>query len=372
MNKKDVKKNLLNHSEAKVKLLGDYLKRYLNIISNDGYTEGIEIYDLFCGEGIYNNGGEGSPMVIMRAIKDVHFINVAKSNSIPSINCFFNDLNSSKVKRAEESIINKSLYYERFGKLEFSSIDYKDYLKKLELNLKDLKKEKAFIFIDPYEYKHIKIHQIKNLLANKKTEVLLWLPTQFMYRFEANGTPQALKDFIEELVPYKDWKSSDSVWSFVNELNKSFQKAIGPHFFVDYFTIQKDINTVFCLFFFSPHIKGFEKMLETKWMIDSEQGKGWCFSGNQPSLFFDQKNNQLEELLLEFLKSGSKTNGELYEFTLNQRYLPKHSNEILNYWQQNDRIDVNLENGRKARKGAFYIAYKYFYRDFSKVSIILK
>jgi len=38
MSKKDVKKNLLDHSKIKVRLLGEYLKRYLNIISNDGYT----------------------------------------------------------------------------------------------------------------------------------------------------------------------------------------------------------------------------------------------------------------------------------------------------------------------------------------------
>ncbi len=57
MAKKDVKTNLLNHSEAKVRILGEYLKRYLNIISNDGYTQLIKIFDLFCGEGIYENGG---------------------------------------------------------------------------------------------------------------------------------------------------------------------------------------------------------------------------------------------------------------------------------------------------------------------------
>ena len=50
MKKKDVKRNLLNHSEIKIRLLREYLKRYLNIIANDGYTERIKIYDLFCGE----------------------------------------------------------------------------------------------------------------------------------------------------------------------------------------------------------------------------------------------------------------------------------------------------------------------------------
>ncbi len=34
MAKKNVKINLLDHSEAKVRLLGEYLKRYFNIICN--------------------------------------------------------------------------------------------------------------------------------------------------------------------------------------------------------------------------------------------------------------------------------------------------------------------------------------------------
>jgi hypothetical protein len=48
-----------------VKLLGEYLKRFLNIIANDGFTNQINVFDLFCGEGIYEDGGEGSPLVIM-------------------------------------------------------------------------------------------------------------------------------------------------------------------------------------------------------------------------------------------------------------------------------------------------------------------
>lgn len=84
------KTNLLNHSEAKVRLLSEYLKRYLNIICNDGYTKRIKIYDLFCGEGLYNNGGEGSPIVILKQIKDLHTLNVAKVDSIPAIDCHFN------------------------------------------------------------------------------------------------------------------------------------------------------------------------------------------------------------------------------------------------------------------------------------------
>lgn len=39
MTKKDDKTNLLEHSEANVRFFGMYLKRYLNNISNEGYTK---------------------------------------------------------------------------------------------------------------------------------------------------------------------------------------------------------------------------------------------------------------------------------------------------------------------------------------------
>jgi three-Cys-motif partner protein len=371
MKNKDVKKNLLDHSEAKVRLLGEYLKRYLNIICNDGHTERIHIHDLFCGEGLYDNSGEGSPLVILRAIKDIHFMNVAKLNTIPAIDCHFNDIEVKKIEKVQGAIKDLSLYYPEFGQIEYTSADYQDQLKKLVAALPSLRNQKAFIFIDPYEYKHIKASQIESLMAKRNAEVLLWLPTQFMYRFATNGTPLALKDFIEELVPYKEWKATDSVWNFIGQLKEGFQRRLGTTFFVDTFTIEKDPSTVFCLFFFSSHIKGFEKMLEAKWEIDTEQGKGWNYTGNIPTLFQDLKTNPLEHKLTAFLNNHKRTNGEVYEFTLKECFLPKHTNEIFYNWQTAGKLEVQKTDGEKIRKGAFYIAYNYFSKEPNKVTFKL-
>lgn len=374
MTKKDVKANLLNHSEAKVRLLGEYLKRYLNIICNDGYTKRIKVFDLFCGEGLYENGGEGSPLVTMRQIKDVHFLNVAKSNSIPKIDCHFNDIEESKIKKVEQSLKDKSLYYPEFGELEFSTEDYQIQYEKLINKLPKLKplNQKAFIFIDPYEYKHIKASQIKNLMSKGSSEVLLWLPTQFMYRFASNGTPEALKDFITEIIPNFDKWRPGNVWAFISELKVGFQNFLGNHYFVDTFTIEKDKNTVFCLFFFTSHIKGFEKMLEAKWEIDTEYGKGWDYTDNSPSLFHEYKTNPLETKLKEYLKGNKRNNGEIYEFTLRQGFLPKHTNEVFYNWQNKGDLEVILANGEKARKKSFYIAYSYYKDDNKKVTFNIK
>ena len=45
-NPKPSQVNMLDHSKAKVKLLSKYLEKYLNIISNDGFTKKISVFNL--------------------------------------------------------------------------------------------------------------------------------------------------------------------------------------------------------------------------------------------------------------------------------------------------------------------------------------
>jgi three-Cys-motif partner protein len=358
---------MLDHSKAKVKLLSKYLEKYLNIISNDGFTKKISVFDLFCGEGIYKNDGEGSPIAILRVLKELHFINKAKNKPIPQVDLLFNDIDEFKIQKLKSIIEEKNLYYESFGKLNFRSKDYKQILDGLVTYIQNFKNEKAFIFIDPYGYKEIRASEIKRLLQSKKSEVLLFLPTQFMYRFDEKGTPQALIEILEELVDLKDWKPNTSVYSFIQQFKDALKSYLGDGYFVDTFNIKKDESTVFCLYFFSTHIRGFEKMLETKWELDTDEGKGWDYekTGN---LFATTKTNDLEWKLIWFLKNSEKVyNGDLYEFTLRHGYLTKHCTEVLTALQSFGRLEVLSSKNEKVRKGAFYISYENFKNDYKKV-----
>lgn len=360
MAKFDAKTDLLDHSEAKVKLLGEYLKRYLTIISNDGYTEKINVYDLFCGPGIYNNGGYGSPIVTLQNVKNAYYrIIDKKPNKLPKIDCHFNDIDESKIKDLEKVIKNKSYHYPNMGKLYFTNNDYRNEVVKLKESIKKYKQEKAFIFIDPYGYKELKANDIKELIGNnKKSEVLIWLPIQFMYRFSGEGMPDILKNLISDLNITKEIEDSGNVWDFIYALKKGFQNYLGINYFVDNFSLKKEENTVFCLYFFTSHIKGYEKMLESKWEIDTEEGRGWDYNGNLPSLFFEHKTNRLEDLLKQYLKEEKRSNYDVYEFTLRVGFLTKHTTEIFSNWQNNNGLEVLLYNtNTKARKNSFYIRY---------------
>ena len=69
------KTSLLEHSEAKIELYGSYLSVYLNILHRAGFAKRIFVFDLFCGEGIYENDAKGSPIIALDCIRNHYYSN---------------------------------------------------------------------------------------------------------------------------------------------------------------------------------------------------------------------------------------------------------------------------------------------------------
>lgn len=369
---KDSQKIMLQHSEVKIDLLRRYLEKYLSILSNSTFVDDIYIYDLFCGEGIYEGGGKGSPIIIIEVIKNAYFSRKNKDPNPSKCHCFFNDHDGEKISNLINEIDERKLHHPNIGECEYSINDYKTVLPDIIKRINSLKKEKAFVFIDPYGYKDICIKDIHHLLESKKSEVLLFLPTQFMFRFEEKGTPESLIVFIEELMPKKDWPKSDTGIDFIENLKAAFRKKLGGKFFVDSFIITRDKNQFFCLFFFTSHIYGFEKMLETKWQIDEEEGRGWHYDHNIDLFSAIEKQpctDKFEKNLLDYLKEQPRTNADAYFYTLYNGFLPKHATQILGSFQNDKLITVERPDGSKARKSSFYINYQDYKNDPDRVII---
>ncbi len=364
---------MYEHSEIKVQLLRLYLERYLNILNLSPYTTDIFIYDLFCSEGIYDNGGKGSPICILEIIKTIYEDNVSKGKD-GKFNCLFNDNDVEKIAKLQETITRLKLHDPKTGSLKYGEKEYKDILIDVIFEINRFRKEKGFIFIDPYGYKDIQVKDIKGLLKSKKTEVLLFLPTQFMFRFEKNGTPQCLKDFITELLPEAEWPQSATGLNFIENLKDAFRKSVGEDFFVDSFIITREKNQFFCLFFFTSHIYGFDRMLDAKWQIDEEEGRGWNYEDD--SLFSQSVKTpntiKFERKLINFLIGGYRNNSDVYVFTLHNGHLTKHTNQILAKLQTDGRLMAAQRDGKAARKGSFYINYQDYKNNPDKIKLKIK
>ena len=356
--------NLPAHSEAKISLLKEYLNAYIPIISHDGYTKIIYFADVFCGPGMYAEGKAGSPVVIARALSSLH----QTVPNAPKTSLMANDKDEFNIATVESYVRPLANKHPKLS-LETSSLDGKKVIELLKQQNIPVD-QKRFLFIDPFGYKDIHVADLLDLMKGKQTELLLFQPSSFMFRFSEKGTPESLSGFLSELSNGDDWPAGLDIFGYVNYVRVLFQERFGREYFVDSFTIQKDQKSVFCLFFFTPHIRGFEKMLEAKWRLNTATGRGWHFneaSNADPLFSLVAQTSELEIVLEHLLQGGDEvSNVEIYETSLRSGFLPKHANDILKSWQKTHRIEVLPA---QTRKGAFYVNYDNFKNRDRKIII---
>src|ERR1035437_2082020 len=125
---RESQKIMMEHSEVKIRLLKLYLESYLNILTQSKYCGDIHLYDLFCGEGIYDGEGKGSPIVILETIKNIYYSNRSIGKTTEKYNCLFNDIEKWKIEKLQKEITNRKLHYPEIGKLNIIQKDYRDLL----------------------------------------------------------------------------------------------------------------------------------------------------------------------------------------------------------------------------------------------------
>jgi three-Cys-motif partner protein len=362
----NAKTTMLLHSEAKVEFFKKYLQRYLRILYLAPTITEINIFDVFCGTGIYDNGKKGSPIVAFESIAEVR----EQYGFTKPINLVVNDSERTKIQAVRQHIDGKNqghctaTYYELPAEQMFEQI--KGTVRSQTKDVRNL------IFIDPYGYKKIKKDTLESLLSNQRTEVILFLPISQMQRFTKVAVERDLK-------PYEPLK--EFVFSFfpgVHPIKEQTVKALdyvefvqdalrfGQYYSTSYY-IERDESNYYALFFISPSSYGVEKILEVKWQLDDDSGRGFRQPKRQTSLFEQQdkdlqKNDnykQLETILEGSLKTP-KTNQEIREIVLKNAFLPKHATEIFRNWQsERPKFQVtDWATKRSAKKGSFYIGWE--------------
>ncbi len=359
MAKKDAKINLLDHSEAKVGLYGRYLSIFLNILSRSPINT-IHLFDLFCGEGVFEDGGKGSPIVALETIRN-HFFN--NNKTCPNINIVFNDTGFSEIEptklktdRVKENA--SKIFKPKNVNVGYVNIDYSVLIEKVINRTDKLRSnERALVFIDPWGYKEIDPNDIKKLLSNGKTEVILFLPIYFMARFVEKSRDdefkggKAIRKFIELLFGSIDnYPKSKSQKEFIYKIQEQFKVFLNLKY-VDTFKIERESNNWFCLFFFTNNKKGFQKMIEAKWLIDKKHGTEFKIGEDLKMDLFDEiEVSNYTEKVSSFLKNNlAATNIDLMNFGLENNFLPPHTKKVLDEIKLNHGIDIISLDGLPAR-----------------------
>lgn len=358
MSKLESQTSLLYHSEAKVNLYGKYLSIYLNVLSRSP-IKNIFLFDLFCGEGIYKDGGKGSAIVTLECIKN-HFY--SNNNTCPNIFIDFNDTEESEVEPGKLKIdrvkeLSLKIFKPENVQIGFTKIDYNKLVLKVIERTNALKTdERALVFIDPWGYKEIDPEDIKGLMSNGKTEVILFLPIYFMSRFANKAKDvdfkggRALRLFMEKLfgsnsaIPHFDGQKE-----FIYSIQQQFKIYMNLKY-VDSFKIERDNNNWFCIFFFTSNKKGFQKMLDAKWSIDKKRGDSFKIGDEIKIELFDElKISGYEDKVLLYLKNNpDATNKSLLDFGLENNFLPKHTKAVLDELKKSYKIEISSLDNKAA------------------------
>lgn len=374
----DSKKTMLIHSEAKVEFFKTYLERYLRILYLAPGIDEINIFDVFCGTGIYENGKRGSPIVAFDVIKKLR----EDFGFDKKINLIVNDSQETKVSTVRDYIDSNN---KNFCEVGYHNLPAEKMFEEVIRQINNQNRNsRNLIFIDPYGYKEIKKTTLERLLENERTEIILFLPISQMQRFTATALESDLEpykplrnfvdSFFEENHPIR--KERVGAIQYIDFLKE--QLRFGKYFSTSYY-IARDESSFFGLFFISPHIFGFQKILEVKWALDEEGGRGFRQPEPQSSLFATQSKElahndnyeRLEKILKDSLRTP-KNNWELYEIILENEFLPKHANETFRNWQENLKNFkvTEISTGKSARKNGFYVNWENYKNNTSNPKVI--
>lgn len=361
--KQDTKENVREHSQAKLDFYQNYLIKYLMILLSDPYTNEINIYDIFCGIGIYEDGNHGSPIIAIKIIKDL-----LQKYPQKNINLIINDIDKSKIDFVSQYIDNN---YKNVCRVNSHNLDATEMLKIVNQSIYESKKgTKNLVFIDPYGYKEIYKNDILKIMDSKKSEIIIFLPIAQMYRFsnaaltdEENNSYRHLRRFIQDFFdvthPIHD-ENLDNQFQYIDYIKEAF--SFDDKYYSASYRIQRDSRNYYSLFFITNHIYGLDRIIDTKWKLDSNCGEGFkkiktehLFTGMFEETDKENCLEKLESSLKEYLVEY-RTNNEIYEFTLIAGFLPKHSNEILKDLFKNHKLEFD----RDVRKNSFYLNYGYY------------
>ena len=327
----DKKGNIGRHSKEKLLVYKQYLVNYLYVLTNPNqrFYEKIFIWDIFAGKGKDEKGNKGSALIAAEVIKDFR--------EKKEILLFLNELKHFEILK--ENLKD----YSNFARVCKEKAE--NFLKKVIDFIEETKQNKFlnFFFIDPHGYTEYSTETLKKLLNLKKSEYLIFIPTNHIYRFAkalSEGNPAA--KFVRDLgIENKDF---DNANNFVKELENKFKELAQSDFVYSYKIENKEApNSFHHLFFITKHIRGAEKFLQTKNKIKEAL----------PHLF---ENLDKENAIKEYIQDW-RSNHEIYEWGIKNALLPKEINPILRALEKENILVVQCDNPKR-RKGFFYLNEK--------------
>jgi len=291
----------------------------------------INICDFFAGPGKDSKGVDGSPLILLKSIKQ--YENFVKTNNL-KVKIYFNDYSKLKIERLKMNI-DKAGSLPKNIEITYSRQSFETAFDTISSKI-DKSNSANFFFLDQNGIKFITEDVFQKILSFQKTDFIFFISSSILYRFKKH--PDIQKYFPDT----KSDKFSPSEYFNIHRSVLSYYKSLIPQnekYFLAPFSIKKGSN-IYGLIFGSRHVLGIEKFLKQCWASDTTRGEANFdidsdnLIENQCCLFPDQEKPKKICSFSKALRDGIlcgdlKSNKEIFEFSLSQGFLSSHAKSEL-------------------------------------------
>ena len=332
---------------TKLEIFEKYLIEWLPVFIHSRAHDTINICDFFAGTGEDKIKNPGSPKIILKII-DTYIDQIVKNKL--QVNILLNDKTKRKIdclkknlSKEEERIctlsekINISYYTEDFDIL-------------FEKIMKAIRNQANILFLDQNGLKHVTKDRLLDLENFNHTDYLFFCSSSTLIRFPFS---KYFPDFNLPSGCKKEEVHDHLLEYYRSSIPKGSMTRLYP------FTIKKK-HGVYGLIFGSKNPLGVEKFLRVAWNTNPVNGiANFDIFDDSPKaqLTFDfakkaTKIEKFEKDLRRLIQESKKiTNAEIYYYTLENGFTPKHASKVV----------------RKMRDKNILKKFKYTYINYANV-----
>lgn len=349
-----------NSTKIKLEVFQKYIREWLPVFMVK--DEDINVFDLFSGPGYDSKGTPGTPIILVKEIKEF-CEKRAGSRGKSNINITFNDKDAKCIEMLKDNL-DLNMCDKGCCSIELLNSPFSDIIPKI---LKELSTQlPSLVILDQFGVSDVTPELVDQFSACPRTDIMFFISSSYIHRFKEQLGPKIGLISEEKNIDY------NTIHKHICSHFKSSLSLKGYH--LAPFSIKKDRN-IYGIIFGSSNLLGLEKFLKVCWSLDDVNGEanyniyGEDLYDGQLCLFQDNsevsKVTDFKKKLLEFLNE-KRNNIEVYIFCVENGFSVPRSNDVLSDLQRDKKIVVKKMDGSLARKGAFYLGYSN-YKESSEI-----
>jgi three-Cys-motif partner protein len=363
-------------TQVKLSIFREYIRKWFPVflVARPGGEahRTVNVFDFFAGPGTDRAGNPGSPRIIQDELKNYCQTRGNMKAEGVQIALYFNDKDPELIEQLQRCL-KENACPDNCCQAIYSSQPFQEALDS-RLPVMLAPRSANLIIMDQFGVKEVTPDVVNTFAECRATDILFFVSSSYVRRFADEPAIQNYLDMSSDELAASEYKSIH------RHICKYFRSNLpsGIEYHLAPFSIKKRSN-IYGVIFGSGSPLGLQKFLEVCWDLDGVTGEANydidddpARSGEKfllPEMNVIRKQDAFQHGLEGFLQAGKVVGGktqpvnnlDLYRYTLERGFLPRHAVAHLRVLQNKGCLEViDPEAGEPIRKGAYYLGWDYY------------